>query len=200
MTQTIDVRPDLRREMRRRRTALDARERMQASMAVAAEILAMPEFGRAGDVAIYWAVRSELPLLHSVTALGNTGHRLSLPMVQVDGTLRFGRWRSGASTQPNRFGIPEPLVEAGETLDAIDLDVILVPLVAFDMHGGRLGSGAGFYDRSFAFLLDRPRPARPFLLGIGYAFQQVPELPVETWDVPLDAVVTERELLRVSRP
>lgn len=192
-----DMRQMLRRSMRQRRAALDARERMRASQAVADQLLSMPELKAAQTIAVYWAVQSELPLMHAVTALQRAGHRLCLPLVQADNTLRFAPWQPTTPMRPNRFGIPEPVVGSDETLAPDQLDIVLLPLLAFDDRGGRLGSGAGYYDRSFAFLRASERPAQPFLLGVAYAFQQVPALPNAEWDVPLDAVITEQQQLRV---
>lgn len=199
MNIAVDPRQTLRREMRQRRAALDARQRMQASQAVAERILALPELASPSTVAAYWAVQSELPLLHAVTDLLRRGHRLCLPMLQSDGSLHFGHWLPGMPMQPNRYGIPEPQVAVAEELKPAQMDVVLLPLLAFDASGGRLGSGAGYYDRSFAFLRAPERPPRPFLLGIGYALQQVPALAIAQWDVPLDAIVTEDSVFRVER-
>ncbi len=193
-----DPRQTLRREMRQRRAALDARERMRASQAVAAQLLSMRELATPRTVAVYWAVQSELPLMHAVTALQRAGHRLCLPVIQADNTLRFAPWQASTRMRPNRFGIPEPDVNGDEWLAPDQLDIVLLPLLAFDDRGGRLGSGAGYYDRSFAFPRASERIARPFLLGVAYAFQQVPALSSAEWDVPLDAIVTELLLLRVG--
>jgi 5-formyltetrahydrofolate cyclo-ligase len=97
--------------------------------------------------------------------------------------------------QANRFGIPEPQLPAAQQWQPEALDAVLVPLLAFDRHGNRLGSGAGYYDRSFAFLgTRRPRPA-PLLIGVAYAMQEVERLAIEPWDVPLDYIATEAELI-----
>jgi 5-formyltetrahydrofolate cyclo-ligase len=109
--------------------------------------------------------------------------------------LQFAAWSAGADLQANRYGIPEPVAAATERLGPAEIDVVLVPLLGFDRRGNRLGSGAGFYDRSFAFLRDRQRPARPVLIGVGYHFQEVPALAPATWDVALDFIATDRELI-----
>ncbi len=91
----------------------------------------------------------------------------------------------------NRFGIPEPA--EGPFRDPERLEIVLTPLVAFSTNGMRLGMGAGFYDRAFAFLRRDPE-AGPWLVGVAYALQQVDSLPADPWDVPLAAVLTERGL------
>src|SRR5690606_17806228 len=95
---------------------------------------------------------------------------------------------------PNRFGIPEPVIDGGALLEPAALDLVVVPLVGFDARCHRLGMGGGWYDRSFAFRHARPAP--PLLAGAGFAFQQVDgELPREAWDVQLDAVCTDHSTL-----
>jgi 5-formyltetrahydrofolate cyclo-ligase len=98
----------------------------------------------------------------------------------------------------NRYGIPEPELPEAALIEPDAMDVVLVPLLAFDRHGMRLGTGGGYYDRSFAFLQQRERPTRPLLIGIGYAFQEVEMLVAEAWDVRLDFVATEAELIQCT--
>jgi len=99
----------------------------------------------------------------------------------------------------NRFSIAEPHRNLHRRIDPRLLDVVLVPLVAFDMHGWRLGFGAGFYDRKFAFLRARAE-RKPLLIGVGYEFQRVPPQTPGSWDVLLPAVVTERGIYRCRKP
>lgn len=88
----------------------------------------------------------------------------------------------------NRFGIPEPAQSRRQPPGMLDL--VVVPLVGFDAACNRMGMGGGFYDRSFAYRLTR-RHAGPRLVGLAFDCQQVAELPVAPWDVPLDVIVTE---------
>lgn len=184
----------LRADLRARRRALPPRERLAAADAVATQLLTLDALHAAQQVAGYWAVDGELSL-HALLA-GVLAERYCLPRIQPDSTLLFAPWRVGEPLEPNRFGIPEPATAT--RLLPEQLALVLVPLVGFDRGGARLGSGAGFYDRSFAFLRAATRPARPLLVGVAYALQEVPELSVEAWDVPLDYVATERELIRCA--
>jgi 5-formyltetrahydrofolate cyclo-ligase len=181
----------LRAELRARRRALPPRERLAAADAVATHLLELDALHAAPQVAGYWAVDGELSL-HALLA-GTLAERYCLPLIQPDSSLLFAPWRVGDALTPNRFGIPEPATAT--RLLPEQLALVLLPLVGFDRSGARLGSGAGFYDRSFAFLRDAARPARPLLVGVAYAAQEVPRLCSEAWDVPLDYVVTERELI-----
>ena len=196
MISSIDeFRSKLRAEMSARRAALGAAERIAAAEGVVRSLESLPEFMVDANVAGYWAVRGELPLNLVVASLHSRGQHYLLPVLDGDSPrgLRFAKYRTGDALKSNRFGIPEP--RNAVTLDARQLDVVLLPLLAFDTRGHRLGTGGGFYESTFSFLRERSAPAKPLLVGIGYAFQQVESLSSESWDVPLDYVATERELI-----
>jgi 5-formyltetrahydrofolate cyclo-ligase len=183
--------------MRERRLALAAPARIAAAQALPTHFHADAElFGHPGYVAGYWAMAGEMPL-HALQLQLHPGQVWCLPCVQDDGTLAFAPWRAGDPLATNRFGIPEPDVARASLLPAEEMHLVLLPLLAFDAAGNRLGTGGGFYDRSFAFR--RARPAPPLLVGVGYAFQQVDALGAEDWDVPLDGVLTEDGSRRFRR-
>jgi 5-formyltetrahydrofolate cyclo-ligase len=188
----LDVlRQHIRTRMREQRAALPPAARMQAAEAIATHLLSDPAFGP-GYVAGYWAMGGELPL-HVLQMRLRPDQVWCLPCLEPGGRLRFAPWRPGDLLLPNRFGIPEPAVAPSSRLAPEDMAVVLLPLVAFSPTGDRLGMGGGYYDRSFAFR--RQAPAPPRLVGVGYGFQRRETLPAESWDVPLDAVVTEDGLL-----
>jgi 5-formyltetrahydrofolate cyclo-ligase len=98
----------------------------------------------------------------------------------------------------NHFGIPEPEANTDQRCPPSRLHTVLMPLVAFDSHGNRLGMGGGYYDQTFAFK-KRPRVStKPRLIGVAHEFQRVAELPNNDWDVPLDGILTERVLRMFS--
>lgn len=122
------------------------------------------------------------------------GRHFYLPVLQPFPalTLRFARWRPGMPLHRNRFGIPEP---AGRrTVAARQLDAVLLPLTGFDDRGNRLGMGGGFYDRTLAFR--RRGGQQPLLVGVAHACQRLERLPVAAWDVPLQLLATDRQVLR----
>ncbi|MGH8427102.1 MAG: 5-formyltetrahydrofolate cyclo-ligase [Gammaproteobacteria bacterium] len=185
----------LRACLRERRIRLSAGEAAGAAEAASAWLTSSAEFRCAKRIAGYVAVRGELdPRLALETALA-AGKEVFLPRVADDGALHFLPWRAQTPLQPNRFGIPEPV--ANETLRAPPptLDLVIAPLLGFDRSGVRLGTGAGFYDRCFAFKL-RSREMPPRLAGFAHAFQECATLVAADWDVPLDLVVTERGVTR----
>lgn len=190
-----DNRALLRARMSLRRNELSARERVAAAAGVRHSLERLPEFMTDARVAGYWAVRGELPLNLVVASLQGRGQHYYLPVLGHARQLGFAEYTAGTTLAANRVGIPEPQVPVAARCRAQDLDVILVPLLAFDRAGHRLGTGGGWYDTSLAFLRDAPRPATPLLVGIGYAFQEAVAVPAEAWDVPLDYVATEAELI-----
>ena len=191
---------ELRKHLRAQRAALSPRERAQAAAALAEVLEQVPEFVVDARVAGYWAMGGELPLHAAYARLRAREQSYHLPVIDATDALRFAPWQPGAALTTNRYGIPEPDVDAAQLLAPAALDLILVPLLGFDRRGNRLGMGAGYYDRSFAFLRDGARPAQPVLVGIGYHFQELPALTPQPWDVPLDFIATERELIACTEP
>jgi len=183
-------RPALRARMRAARRALPARTRLAAAETVAENLRKnIQAFTEAKIVAGYWACDGELPL-HSLLA-GRPAFSYLLPRLRADRCLDFVPWRASDAVLANRFGIPEPAT--GDPVDLSAIDVILLPLLAFNRTGARLGSGGGYYDRSLASLAGAARGGGPQLIGVGYALQEAAELRAEAWDIGLHSVVTEAE-------
>jgi 5-formyltetrahydrofolate cyclo-ligase len=107
--------------------------------------------------------------------------------------LWFAEYRPGDCLHNNRFGIAEPCIHKHRLIPPWGLDLIVLPLVAFDAEGNRLGMGAGYYDRTLAYLANRKFWLKPRLIGIAHELQKVPKIKREAWDIPLDGVVTERD-------
>ncbi len=178
-----------------RRTALAARDRLDASAReAAARRLAAEADAVAGSiVAGYFPIRSEIDPRPLMARLEARGARLCLPAVEADGeTLSFRAWSLGAPLEPAAFGLSVPPAEA----ERLDPDVLLMPLAAFDDRGERIGYGKGHYDRALA-RLERDRPV--VKIGLAFACQRVEAVPAEPHDRRLDLVLTEAGPL-VPRP
>lgn len=182
----------LRKDIKQKRQALNPTERQRLARTIVATIQTQTEFIQAKHIGSYWPNRGEVDLTSLQIRSRQTQY---LPALQetvqpwAGPGLLFGD--SNAPMMPNRFGIPEP--NSNPYLRANDLDYLLVPLVAFDRQGNRIGMGGGYYDRALAGLHKSAR--RPLIMGVGYAFQAVTAIEPEPWDVPLDGVFTEEELL-----
>lgn len=186
----------LRDMLRDRRRQLPAAGRIAAAEALSARLLSLPFAPETGHVAGYWATDGEIAL-HLWQMRLPADVRYCLPVLDDDMRLRFAPWRPGEALVTNRFGIPEP-VEA-EALPAEAMAMIVLPLVGFDSAGQRLGMGGGWYDRSLAFRRDHASPP-PWLVGAGFAVQQVDALRAEPWDVSLDAICTESGTFNLHIP
>ena len=185
---SVPDRAVLRRELRQRRRDLPAATRIAAAESLANRLLSLPFLPSSGHVAGYWAMDGEIGL-HVFQLRLPPALTYCLPMLHADATLRFAPWRAGDPLVTNRFGIPEPDIDPDTALTASQMAMLVLPLVGFDAHGARLGMGGGWYDRSLAFR--DSRPALPRLVGAGFAVQQVDAIPLQPWDVRLDAVCTE---------
>jgi 5-formyltetrahydrofolate cyclo-ligase len=189
-----NTRNELRRTLRARRNALTPAEQAQAAERLARRVAATRQFRAARRVALYLPNDGEIdprPLMGRLWAHARHCYLPILSRLRHD-RLWFAEVRPDTPLALNRYGIPEPRIPARAWLRAQELDLILLPLVGFDERGNRLGMGAGFYDRSLAFLRHRSRWRRPQLLGVAHDGQRVEALAPEPWDVPLDGVITDR--------
>lgn len=179
------MKSQLRRAIRKARTEIGSRGATWSTEACA-RLVALPVFAAAKRVVLYVAVDGEVAAEVLQSAARAAGKRVFLPSVR-DGGLVFLEdqsrgWGAG------RWGIPEPVSD--ERLENGGPDVLfVVPGVAFDLRGHRLGRGQGAYDRA---LVRHPAAAR---IGVAYEFQIVPALANAPWDVPMDAVVTNARVI-----
>lgn len=178
----------LRAALRERRTAA-ARAGLDAAEGLAERFLrAVPVRPRA-EVAGYLPIGNEIdvrPLLHRLRGLG---HEIALPAVVASGApLAFRRWLEEDALTDGPFGIRQPLASAPAVLP----DLVILPLLAFDRRGYRLGYGGGYYDRTLAALRRR---RESLAVGVGFAVQEVPAVPSGRHDQILDWIVTDREAI-----
>lgn len=178
----------IRQAMHRQRRALAAVEVDAAGAAATALVCSLPAY-RAAPILIAYVDRDhEVPTRPLIAAAFAAGKRVFLPRC-AGAVMTFAEHRLGDALRPGAFGIPEPVGAVLEA-DALGAACAVVPVLAWDAAGGRVGRGGGHYDRAFA------GPRRPAcLVGLAYAFQQVDRVPCAEWDVRLDRVVTERGLV-----
>lgn len=193
MTAAPETKQQLRRRMRAARRGLGIYRQRLHGRAAAMHLGRSPHMQRARHIGIYWPMDGELDLRWLLQRFPQKHFYLPVLPATPHPQLRFRHWHGAALTYRNRYGIPEPL--RGHSQPPARLDLVLLPLVAFDPQGARLGMGAGFYDRTFAFKRLLPG-AGPALIGAAHQLQCVPRLPTDSWDIPLDAVVTEEKFYR----
>lgn len=184
---------DVRREVLAARDALDPSLRAAWSVAITDRLLSLPELEASAAVMTFWSFGSEVDTMPMIERLVARGVTVALPRIRHP-DLEPRTWRPGEPMTHTSFGAREPA--GGRTLRPDEPDVVVVPAVAFDRRGHRVGYGGGFYDR---FLPG----TRPDAIRVGAAFSaQLVEhdLPQGAFDLGVDAVVTERETVRLERP
>lgn len=190
---SADSKIELRRRLRAQRRALSAEAQQRAAAALATQLAATRWFRASQRVAAYIANDGEIDPAATVDRLRRARRQLYLPVLSPlrHDRLWFARFDADTPLTRNRLNIWQPLAPPRELRRAQALDLILLPLVAFDGAGNRLGMGGGFYDRSLAFLRGRRHWRRPYIVGLAHEFQRVGSLSPDPWDVPLDGIVTD---------
>lgn len=170
----------LRKTMRQRRLALDSRARRNSGVRAGRHLSRLPILHQNSlEVGVYLDAFGELPTLDIRRTLNRLGHTCYVPKI-IKQRLYFGQAKGLIR---HRFGMLEP---AHAYLTPCRLDVCLVPLTVFNAKGGRIGMGGGFYDRAF-------ERGGVYLIGCGYHWQEA-SFVANSWDVTLNAVVTDKEI------
>ena len=172
-----------------------------ASQAIADNLSSTQLFRNAQRIAGFLSNESE-PDLTSLMQLAWQYKKIwHLPIIGLPNInhLWFAPYHQNDQLVTNRFGIGEPDKALHESTRSYSLDIVLMPLVAFDIHGNRLGMGKGYYDRTLKFLHLRRHWRKPRLVGIAYELQKFGQLPQQPWDIPLDAIVTEKTVYNIRQ-
>ena len=170
------------------RRGLAVAERRSASLRIQQTLLARPEFATARVVACYAAIHGEVETELIIRAALAAGKTVLLPAVAGEGLL-FRRIADPAALRTGAFGIPEPAKHAA-AIPAEEIDLFVIPGVAFDLEGRRIGYGKGYYDRTLHRLEGKGR-----MIGFCYDFQLVDEIAGEPHDVLIDLVITEKRVV-----
>lgn len=189
----MDTRKLARKKLLQQRAKITLSEQKKTSAIITKQLSQHPIFLQSHSVASYKAIQHEIDPSALIQKAWANKQNCYLPVLQGQ-QLLFCAYQANTFLKKNRFTIPEPLPSLDTCIAPQNIDLVLVPLVGFTEKGQRLGMGAGFYDRSFAFLLNSPRPVRPFLLGLAYEWQKLASFTEKSWDVPLNAVITEKQI------
>ncbi|MTD37198.1 5-formyltetrahydrofolate cyclo-ligase [Erwinia sp. CPCC 100877] len=199
MTQCVmtpQTRQQIRQFIRERRRALSVNQQRHAARQATQRLLEYGPVRQAKRVALFLSFDGELNTRPAIDALWADNREVYLPVLHPfsSGNLLFLRYTPQTRLRENRLNIAEPPLDVRQVLPLDELDVLVVPLVAFDSRGQRLGMGGGFYDRT----LQNWRSHGFSPVGYAHDCQQVESLPVEQWDIPLPALVTPSRLWRWS--
>ena len=151
-------------------------------------------------MAFYLANDGEISPLQAMNTAMQAGKRCYLPVLHPLklNRLYFVQHNASSPLKKNRFAIKEPRLNKAHITAPWALDIIFLPLVAFDRQGHRLGMGGGFYDRTLAFTA-RQQGRKPLLVGLAHSFQELPHINASHWDIPLHSIVTEREIIVIKK-
>ncbi|MBL4826700.1 MAG: 5-formyltetrahydrofolate cyclo-ligase [Spongiibacteraceae bacterium] len=194
---TSPSRQQLRLQLRSQRKALSPQQQNKASQELSRTFTKSALFTGVRSIAFYMANDGEIDPIWLMQKALKHNIECYLPVLSPNRKLWFIRYQQADPLYPNGFGIPEP-AKWKPTRKSWALDLILMPLVAFDRKGGRLGMGGGFYDRSFSWIRHRPCMRQPKIVGLAHQCQELESLTMESWDIPMSYVVTDKEFIRTD--
>jgi 5-formyltetrahydrofolate cyclo-ligase len=185
----------IRARISAQRKQLSPQTAAAAATAAGYRLLQLPEFSRAARIAAYLAINGEIGTEPVIKAAWQQSKEIYLPILQPTGTLLFAPYHPGSQMRNNRYRIPEPDITVGTPLlPAAALDLLIIPLVAFDHKCRRIGMGAGYYDRTLA----GHNSDKPIRFGLAYSLQQVTAIQAQPWDIPMHKIVTEDKVFNTA--
>ena len=184
---------EIRNIIKEKRSQLSEKELRLTSKAITERIRSFKFPKELTKIGIYCAVNNEVDVHPLCKILWQESKRVYLPIVEKK-KLLFGEYRDTSNLKNNRFKIPEPIVGIESQISAFELDLIFMPLVAFDPMGNRIGMGGGFYDRTLDNKQLDNDLKKPILVGVAYEFQKQNQIQPNSWDIPLDMIFTESKI------
>ena len=177
-----------RQIIRKQRKALSSDFFNSAAKNVFDRVIQLPQFRKAKHIACYLSHENEIDTALIIAAAYAAHKQVYLPIFsdQKENPLSFYLVKADDSLKKNKLGILEPVAKSAP-VSVETFDLMFVPMVAFDEHCNRLGRGVGAYDRYL-------EKHRPYLIGLAYEFQKLDAITRESWDVPMDCVVTENKI------
>ncbi len=189
---------DIRQLKRAQRRLLSNTVQLQHAQALYQNIIKEKIWRCSQHIALYLANDGEIDPYLFIDHARLLGKKIYLPILApLKNSLYFAPYEAGQHLKFNRFNIAEPVCHPSKWKTAGQLDLLLLPLVAFDTHGNRMGMGGGFYDRTLAYLQHRRFWKKPTLVGLAHEIQKVEQLNTQRWDIPLEYIITEKRCYRV---
>jgi 5-formyltetrahydrofolate cyclo-ligase len=185
---------DIRRLKRAQRQLLPASTQKHNSRALCENLIKEKVYRNSQNIACYLANDGEIDPCLIIEHAWFSGKKIYLPILSpLNKSLYFAPYEKDSKLKFNRFNIPEPVCQPSEWKTASQLDLLLLPLVAFDTQGNRIGMGGGYYDRTLAYLRHRQFWKKPTLVGLAHEIQKTGQLDKQSWDIPLNFIVTEKQ-------
>lgn len=189
---------EIRQLKRAQRRALSAAVQHKHSQALWQNIIKEKSYHNSKHIACYLANDNEIDPSLLIEHAWMSTKKVYLPILSpLKNKLYFAPYEANSTLQINRFNIPEPVCHPSKWKTASQLDLLLLPLVAFDTNGNRIGMGGGFYDRTLAYLQHRRYWKKPVLVGLAHEVQKAEPLNMQSWDIPLNYIITEKQCYRL---
>lgn len=194
MTQShipLSSRAEIRKKIRKSRQSLSASCQNEAEKNLMINFIQHISLPKNARIGVYLSNDGELGTEQLIQKLRESKHQVYLPVIHPfnGATLLFQLYEKNSPMKSNRYGILEPQLNCSHICPLYELDYLLMPLVAFDAQGNRLGMGGGYYDKTLTNYYAQGHQ-KPVLLGLAHDCQKVPLLPIEAWDVPLQKILT----------
>jgi 5-formyltetrahydrofolate cyclo-ligase len=194
----LQQRQSIRQQIRQQRNKLSSLQQTQAAQRLTERLIEQTQVKHANNIAVYLANDGELSLTPFIHWCWQQHKQVFIPVLHpfANGCLLFLQYQEYSTMTANKYGILEPKLDVRSVCPISALDLLLTPLVAFDLHGARLGMGGGFYDRTLAtwhqqrhakFSNDQTELR---VIGIAHDCQQVQRIATECWDIPLPEIIT----------
>ncbi len=192
----------IRQKIRSLRQQKSLVEQQRLSNKIVKHITSSRLYNNADNIAVFLANDNEPNLAPLITHAWKMGKNCYLPVIgrRFESRLNFQLYTPNSIMLPNRYGILEPKRCPATTLaKSWCLDLLLMPLVAFDLNGNRIGMGGGYYDKTLAYRGFRTKWHKPPLMGVAYSDQQITTIKAEQWDITLDYIATNKEIKRFRK-
>ncbi len=184
------TKPDLKRSLHTERIQMSERVVREKSLRIYRQLIDMPAYQLARRIACYVSIKNEVDTRIVIQKAIGSGKQVGVPVTREDGDMDFQAILGLSELRPVHYGLREPVPDSQKVLLPHTIDVILIPGIAFDRFGHRIGSGGGYYDRFLA----RTEAVR---IGLSYSFQIIDRVPAEPHDVKMDLIITENEIIRI---
>ena len=180
---------DIRIACKKLRAQINPQNRLHLSAKICDEIIRSDSFQDAENIAVFVPMKTEVDIWPLINCAWRLKKRTFAPITQENFSLAFNELSDKSELSTTKMGLQEPT--DGEFMPADQLDLVLVPLVAFDVQNNRVGMGGGYYDRTFSFLQQSSDPSKPKLIGVAFECQRVARITPNPWDIRLLSVITE---------
>ena len=187
MANIINNKSKIRSQLIQLRNKLPQQQQIEYSQQICGNIASSDVFNNNESIAIYSALLNEANL----SSLPQTNKTFALPVIQNNNLMEFHQYDEITALSKNKYNILEPQNDL--IIAPSDIDLCLMPLVGFNRNGNRLGMGGGYYDRYFELNKFQKKPT--ILAGIAYDFQEDDTIQSEPWDIPLDMIFTNKEVI-----